>query len=43
MVIAVPKWNSSVDLIVSDIRGGQRETIIINVTNGATGNVLIDV
>ena len=43
MIIAVPKWNSSVDLIVSDIRGGQRETIIINVTNGATGNVLIDV
>ena len=43
MTIAIPKWNSNVDVSVSNIRMGEVETIVVNVTRGATGTVLIDV
>ena len=43
MIFAVPKWNSNVDVNVFNIRMGEVETIVVNVTRGATGTVLIDV
>ena len=43
MTFAIPKWNSNVDVNVFNIRMGEVETIVVNVTRGATGTVLIDV
>ena len=43
ITIIIPKWKSSVNFTVSNININNKENIVIEVTKGATGSVLIDV
>ena len=43
ITVTVPKWNSTIDLNVTNINEGDKEIIQVGVTPGATGEVIIKV